>query len=164
MIDYDDVAAINDEIMNSYLSRFPGYREMYSETMDALFSEGRSEEDAKNQFISLFHSGYGRLAYTYLNDKMYEVINIADNRVNLEDEDVGPDSIHLSAAKLLVHYLNNPVRYRNFTHRFDQNAIQTARALVDGGTSYEADKRDYQNKWASADKYKTSWRDILKGF
>lgn len=164
MVDYDDVAAINDEIMNDYLNKFPGYRDMYVETMDALFNEGRSEEDAKNQFISLFFSGYNRLAYTYLNDKMYEVLHIANNRTNTEDEEVGPNPIHFSAARLLVYYLNNPARYRNLIYRFDQDATQTARALVDGGTSYEANERDFQDKWASADKYKTSWRDILKGF
>ena len=164
MVDYDDVVAINSEIESDYLNRFPGYRDMYEETMGALFREGRSEEDAKNEFISLFFSGYARLAYTYLNDKMYDVMHMADNRPNMEDVEVGPDTIHFSAARLLVHYLNNPARYQHFIHRFDQDAIQTARALVDGGTSYEVERRDFQDKWASADKYKPSWRDILKGF
>lgn len=159
MVDYDDVAAINDEIMNSYLSRFPGYKDMYIETMDALFSEGRSEEEAKNEFIALFHSGFSKLAQTYLNEKMQELSDMGDRfGENPDNTYLNIHSVHFSAARLILHYVNNPAKYQRFNFRLNKRAIEVARTTIDRGTSIESNIIDFQQ----ANKMIKSWKDILK--
>jgi len=162
MVDYEDVVAINDEVMNSYLSRFPGYKDMYIETMDGVFSEGKSEEKATQEFIALFQSGFSKLAQTYLNDKMQELLDMGDRFQTDSDVSLNIHSIHFSAARLILHYVNNPAKYQNFIFRLNKKAIEAAKTTLNRGTSVESNIVDFQDIYASANKYKPSWRDILK--